>query len=158
MPELLSLLSCQQILSLEVLAALLKILEDILIGLGDRNQISNGLLHLKFFQNLYIHCVWEIDLKIRCIFDYLFPILTPNEILTRSTEIFIFGVWIFGQKKHKGMDWGITTKIRPHMWEQYFAVWIEPDIFFTAYAPAWYALIRRERAHWLLSLIVHYAV
>ena len=76
---------------------------------------------------------------------YLFPILEQNEILIRSTEIFIFGVRIFGKKNHKGMDWGISTKIRPDMWEQYFAVWIEPDIFFTAYATYWYYHIRRER-------------
>ena len=53
------------------------------------------------------------------------------------------------------MDWGISTKIRPDMWEQYFAVWIEPDIFFTAYAPVWYALIRRERASTIDSKTLH---
>ena len=37
------------------------------------------------------------------ILDYLFSILRANRNLRSTTENFIFGVWIFGQKKRKGM-------------------------------------------------------
>ena len=33
------------------------------------------------------------------------------------------------------MDWGITTKMRPDMWGQYFVTWFEPDIFFYTPVP-----------------------
>ena len=79
------------------------------------------------------------------ILTYLFPILDPNEILARSTEIFFFGVRISGFFCSLRMYWGNATKIGPGMWEQFFPTQTAVQKNSGAYAPPWYALIRRER-------------